>query len=71
MFNNPNNIKMLMDLYKSGMDPKAMISILGMNNPQMQPVIQMLQQGKDPKELFYNLCQQQGIDPNTIINQLK
>lgn len=70
MFNNPN-IKMLMDLYKSGLDPKAMINILGMNNPQMQPVIQMLQQGNNPKEIFYNLCQQRGIDPNTIINQLK
>lgn len=27
--------------------------------------------GKDPKDVFYAQCQQQGIDPNEILTMLK
>lgn len=67
-----NNIQMLLDLYKKGGNPQnALMSIIMSGNPQMQPIIQSMQQGMNPKDIFYNLCQERGIDPNTIINQLK
>lgn len=41
------------------------------NNPQMQQVMQYIQQnGGNAKQAFYNLAQQRGIDPQIILNQL-
>ena len=42
------------------------------NNPQMQQVVQLINQNGglgNAQNIFYNLCQQRGKDPNTILNQ--
>ena len=39
-------------------------------NPQAQRVSDMLKNGANPKELFYKMCKERGIDPNTILSQL-
>lgn len=42
------------------------------NNPQMQQVMQVIQQnGGDARAAFYNMAQQRGVDPNAILNQLR
>ena len=42
------------------------------NNPQMQQVMQVIQQnGGDARAAFYNMAQQLGKDPNVILNQLR
>jgi hypothetical protein len=42
------------------------------NNPQMQQVMQVIQQnGGDARQAFYNMAQQRGVDPNTIIGQVQ
>lgn len=76
MNNQPNNfrannrfingikeIKSLMHLSKGNPN------ILLQQFPQMQSVLQMTQ-GKDLKSLYYSKCQEQGIDPNVILNEL-
>lgn len=40
------------------------------NNPQFGQIMQMCQ-GQDAKTVFENMCKQQGIDPNAVINALK
>lgn len=40
------------------------------SNPQMQQVMQMCK-GQNPKTVFENMCKQQGLDANAIINALK
>ena len=41
------------------------------NNPQMQQVMQVIQQnGGNAQQAFYNLAQQKGVDPNVILQQL-
>lgn len=40
------------------------------NNPQFWQIMQMCQ-GQDAKTVFENMCKQQGIDPNAVINALK
>lgn len=40
------------------------------SNPQMQQIMQMCK-GQNPKTVFENLCKQNGIDGNAIINELK
>ena len=52
-------------------NPQAAIGQMAQNNPQMQQVIQYVQQnGGDAKAAFYNLARQKGVDPNTIIQQV-
>ena len=70
MFNNSpqmNNIQQIAQLYKSGGNPMSLIQ----NMPQFQPIMQQLQSGRNPQELFYKMCQDRGVDPQSILNQFK
>ena len=51
---------------------QAMLQMLAAQNPQLRQVLDYVQQsGGDPKEAFYKLAQEKGVDPNQIINMLK
>ena len=42
------------------------------SNPQLQQVMQMVKASNmTPKQYFYMLAKQKGIDPNTILNMFK
>lgn len=60
-------LKQLYNLMKSGGNP---MQILG-QTPKGREIIQMLQNGMNPQQLFYQECQKQGINPDDILNQLK
>lgn len=47
-------------------DPNALVQ----QYPQMRSILQMAQ-GKDLKSLFYTKCQDMGVDPNVILNELR
>ena len=52
-------------------DPMGTINQMAANNPQMQQVMQVIQQnGGNAKQAFYNMAQQRGVDPNMILQQL-
>jgi hypothetical protein len=40
-------------------------------NPQLQSIVQMLNNGANPEIIFKNLCQAKGINAEEFINQLK
>lgn len=42
---------------------------LAQQNPMIGQVMQMCK-GQNPQQIFYAMCQQQGINPNEIINEL-
>ena len=43
-----------------------------MNNPQLQQVMNLVKASKmTPKEYFYTLAKQKGVDPNQILNMFK
>lgn len=49
-------------------NPQALMQ----NNPQMKQVMQMVQQsGKSPKQYFYDLANQRGINPDEVIKMFK
>ena len=62
-------IKNAMNMARSFGNPQMMINQMLSQNPQVQQIIQ--QYGGDPKQAFYGMCQQMGVDPNEILNQLK
>ena len=57
---------------KASRDPTMAINQMAQSNPQMQQVMQIIQQnGGDAKSAFYNLARQKGVDPNMILQQLQ
>ena len=70
--NNFKQIKQMMNMCKGASNPQQLIMNLANQNPQMKQVINLIQNsGKSPKDLFYEMAQQKGIDPNQIINMLQ
>lgn len=69
---NIQNIKNMMNMFNTSQNPQQAMQQLAMQNPQINQIMQMAQStGGNLEQLFKNMCQQQGIDPNTIINQLR
>ena len=65
-------IKNAMNMARSVGNPQAMLNQMLSQNPNYQQVQQIIQQyGGDPKQAFYGMCQQMGVDPNEILNKLK
>lgn len=65
-----NPIAQLYGMFRNSQNPQAMLSQLAKNNPQMAQVMQMCN-GRNPQQVFYEMCQQQGVDPNSILSQFK
>ena len=65
-------IKQMMNALRNSSNPQQLfLNMLG-NNPQIKQTIQMIQQsGKSPKDLFYQMAQEKGVDPNQILNMLQ
>ena len=65
-------IKQAVNVARSVGNPQMMMNQIMQNNPMYSQVQQIIQQnGGDPKQAFYNLCSQMGVDPNQILNSLK
>jgi hypothetical protein len=51
---------------------QPLLNQLLQNNPQVAYVMQYVQQhGGNPKDAFFAMAQEKGVDPMTIINSLK
>lgn len=69
--NNPA-IQQIVNMAKSGTNPIQMIQMLAGQNPQVQNIMNILNNGKiSPKQLFMNMANQKGINPNDVINMFK
>lgn len=55
---------------KSPINAQAMVNKLLQSNPKLQPYMDMIRNGANPKDMFYNLARQKGVDPNTFLSQL-
>ena len=67
--NNPfsNMIRML----KGANNPMGMFNNILSQNPKMKETIQRAQQyGNSPKEAFYKMAQEKGVDPDNFLHNL-
>ena len=74
--NNPlshnNNLRQFIMNIKNNPNPQQLLLNYIQSNPQAQNIYNILQNSnKSPKELFYQLASQKGIDPDTILQLLK
>ena len=51
-------------------NPQQAIMQMAQQDPQLNAVMQMIG-GRNPRDVFYEQCQQHGVDPDMIINALK
>lgn len=51
------------------MDTAQILGML-MMNPQTRAIAEKIKGGADPKEVFYQLCKERGVDPNSILHML-
>lgn len=70
--NPTNNVGNIFRTLKNSNNPMQLLQNMTRNNPQMQSVMNMIQaSGKSPKDLFYEVAKQKGVDPNQILNMLR
>lgn len=62
--NNIQQVKALMQMAQG--NPQ----IIAQQNPMVAQIMQMTK-GQDLKQVFYQMCQQKGVNPDDIINELK
>lgn len=55
----------------AGGDPRALLSQMAMTNPQAQQVLNMLNGGANPEQLYRQLCQQRGVNPDEFLQTIK
>ena len=62
-------IKNLMRMAQGG--PQGMVQNMLQSNPQYRQIMELVKQnGNDPRQAFYSLAKQKGIDPDEIIREL-
>lgn len=65
-------IRNALNMVRNAQNPQAMLAQMMQGNPQMQQINQLINNtGGDPRKAFYALAEQNGIDPEQIINMLK
>ena len=71
----PNGIaqvKNLMNVLRNSNNPQQLFFNMAKQNPQLQQIMNTIQNSnKTPKELFYQMAEQKGVNPEEILKQLQ
>lgn len=68
----PNNVVQTFKAFQQSNNPNQFMQNLIQTNPQVQQVMQMVQNSNmSPKDLFYTMAKQKGVDPEQILRQLR
>lgn len=68
-FGNLAQIKRMMKMIQGIQDPNAAIQMLAKQNPMIAQILSA--NNGDLKSTFYKMCEEKGVNPNEILNQLQ
>ena len=68
---NLQNYKSMYNMLVNSKNPVQAFNTMARNNPQLQPIVNMLNQGMTPQSIFNTMCQQRGIDPNEFLKTIQ
>lgn len=70
--NNPNiqQLKQAYQIFSQSKNPLQAFQMMASRNPQLQSIMQMLQNGGNPQQIFNSICQQRGINPQEFLKQI-
>lgn len=63
----------LNDIYKmlsTSKNPTQLFQNIAKNNPNMAPIMNLLNNGITPEQVFNYMCKQRGVDPQQFINNI-
>ena len=68
----PQSIQNIQSLYKlmCSNNPMAVFQQLANNNPNLRPILDLVNKGNNPQQIFNYLCSQRGIDPTDFIKKI-
>ena len=67
-----NSLFAIFNQVRNSPNPNQAMQQLLNSNPQYQGIMQyIIQNGGDAKSAFYNMAAQKGVDPNSILSQLR
>ena len=65
-------MKRMMNQLQTMSNPQAALQSFMTNNPKSKQVMDLIQKsGGDPQKAFYALAEQQGINPDDVLNMLR
>ena len=65
-------IRQMIGMVNASQNPQMRINQMLSNNPQMKPVMDVIQQaGGDPKKAYYSMAEKMGVDPQEILNMMR
>lgn len=68
----PNSLFAVFNQIRNSPNPNQAMQQLLNSNPQYQGIMEYINQnGGDAKSAFYNMAAQKGVDPNSILSQLR
>lgn len=62
-------LKNMMGMVQASQNPQMVLQQVAQRNPQVAEIMQMCN-GRNPKDVFFALCQQQSVNPNDILSKL-
>ena len=71
-FNQPN-ISQFQQLYYTlthSSNPMQIFENMAKNNPNLKPVMDILNKRTNPQQLYYEMCKQRGIDPQQFLKSI-
>ena len=64
------SVKRMVGMLSTARNPTAALQQAASQNPMLSSVLSMVG-SRDPKAVFYDLCQKNNINPDDILSQLK
>lgn len=67
----PDQTRQMAEMFKTARNPQAIVNQFVQQNPKVKPVFDMLRGGANPRDLFYSMARQRGVDPESILGMLR
>ena len=71
--NNSNGgLQQMINMVSHSNNPMQLMQTMAQSNPQLQSILNLIQTSqKSPKDLFFEMAQQRGVDPQQILQILQ
>ena len=71
--NNSNGgLQQMINMVSHSNNPMQLMQTMAQSNPQLQSILNLIQTSqKSPKDLFFEMAQQRGVDPQQILHMLQ
>lgn len=65
-----NSYKNIYNTLVNSKNPIQLFNTMAKNNPQLKPILDMLNKGISPQSIFNSMCEQRGINPQEFLKTI-